>query len=64
MKRRNTRIAYLPIVIILAVAPAIILPLMHAVAMPDYVKGLATGFPIGLALVGLVWMIRGHRIAC
>lgn len=64
MKRKNLRTAYLPIIVVPAVAPAIMLPLMHAHHMPDYAQGLATGFPIGLALVGLIWMIRGNRFAC
>lgn len=64
MKRKNPRVAYLPIVIMPAVAPSIMLPLLHASHVPDYVQGLAVGFPIGLALVGLIWMIRGNRFAC
>lgn len=64
MKRKNPRIAYLPIIVVPAVVPAIMLPLMHAFPMPDYAKGLTMGFPIGLALIGLIWMIRGNRFAC
>lgn len=61
MKRKNERIAYLPIVILAAVTPAVMGPLLQAIHLQDSVKGLAMGIPIGLALVGLIWMIRGFR---
>jgi hypothetical protein len=64
MKRKNPRMAYLPIVVIPAVAPSVMLPLLHSSHMPDYAQGLAMGLPIGLALIGLVWMLRGSRTAC
>ena len=55
-KKSNVRL--LPIVILPAIAPAVLLPLVRSGHVPDYVLGGAFGFSIGLSVVALFWMAK------
>lgn len=55
---KNLKARFLPIVVITAVMPAILMPVMASSHMPSALIGATMGFSIGLALVGLVWMLK------
>jgi hypothetical protein len=56
--QKNAKARVLPIVILPAIMPAILLPIAASHHVPDYLLGGAMGFFIGLAIVGLFWMIK------
>lgn len=56
--RKNPRARMVPLVIVPAIMPALLLPMMANTQLPDYVKGGALGFFLGLSLVGLLWMVK------
>ncbi|KTT67963.1 hypothetical protein [Sphingomonas sanguinis] len=56
---KNARTRYLPIVIVPAIMPAVLTPLLVSQHVPDNLIGGAMGVSIGLAIVGLVRMKRG-----
>jgi branched-subunit amino acid permease len=58
--RKNTKARLLPIVIFPAIMPAILLPAMLSHHVSDHVLGATMGFCIGLAIVGLVWMVKSN----
>ncbi|WP_305098422.1 hypothetical protein [Croceibacterium aestuarii] len=62
-KPRNPRARFLSIVVMPAVLPAILLPLLGKLELSDAALGAVVGVPIGLALAGLVWMAKGKK-AC
>jgi hypothetical protein len=49
---------FLPIIILSAVTPAILMPVMTSSHVPDALIGATMGFSIGLAFVGLIWMVK------
>jgi hypothetical protein len=57
-KKPNAR--YLPLMILPAVIPGALLPLMAGGPVPDYVLGGTYGFAIGLSAVGLFWMAKNR----
>lgn len=58
--KTNPRVRFLPIVMLPAIMPAVLmLAARHHV--PDTLLGAGMGVSIGLAIVGLVWMIRDGR---
>ncbi len=56
--RKNPRARMLPLVIMPAIMPALLLPMMANTQLPDYAKGGTLGFFLGLSLVGLFWMVK------
>ncbi|GGA37940.1 hypothetical protein [Sphingomonas psychrolutea] len=54
----NSRVRFLPIVMIPAILPAVVMPAMRNY-VPANMLAAAMGVSIGLAIVGLAWMIRG-----
>lgn len=58
MKIARTR--YLPLVIVPAIMPAVLTPVLMSQHVPANLIGGAMGVSIGLAIVGLVWMKRGR----
>ena len=59
--RRNPKARFLPIVILPAIMPAVLLPVLVSIHAPDYVMGGAMGFCIGIAIVGFVWMLKSNN---
>ncbi len=59
--RKNPKARFLPIVVLSAIMPAILLPALRTLQVPDYILGATTGIFIGLAIVGLVWMVKGNN---
>lgn len=55
----NARARYLPLVIVPAIMPAVLMPVLVNQHVPDNLIGGAMGVSIGLAIVGLVRMKRG-----
>ena len=58
--KTNSRVQFLPIVIIPATLPAIVMPAMRNY-VPTKMLAAAMDVSIGLAIVGLGWMIKGRR---
>ena len=56
--RKNPKTRFLPIVILPAIMPALLMPVMRTLHAPDSEVGAAMGFFIGLAIVGLIWMLK------
>jgi hypothetical protein len=59
--RKNSRTRFLPVVIFPAILPAILMPVMRSLQVPDFVIGFTMGSCIGLTLVGIYWMIKGNK---
>ena len=59
--RYNPKARFLPIVILPAIMPALLLPVLVSIHAPDYVMGGAMGFFIGIAIVGFAWMLRSNH---
>lgn len=57
MKHARTR--YLPLVIIAAIMPAVLMPVLVSQQMPANLIGGTMGLSIGLAIVGLVRIKKG-----
>lgn len=58
---KTPRTRFLPVVILPAVMPAVLMPAMVNHHVPDNLLGGAMGVSIGLAIVGLIWMKKGKR---
>ncbi len=58
-KFRNPRGRFLPIIMLPAILPVTLLPLLGKLQISDAALGVVVGTPIGLALAGLVWMAKG-----
>ncbi len=58
--KTNSRVRFLPIVMIPAILPAVMMPAMRN-HLPVDLLAAAMGVSIGLAIIGLAWMIRGGR---
>lgn len=58
---KNVRTRHLPFVIVPAIMPAVLMPVLVHQHVPDNLIGGAMGVSIGLAIVGLVRMKRGGR---
>ena len=56
----NSRVRFLPIVMIPSILPAVVMPAMRNY-VPANMLAAAMGVSIGLAIVGLAWMIKGGR---
>ncbi|RYF11015.1 MAG: hypothetical protein EOO77_20330 [Oxalobacteraceae bacterium] len=56
---KNARTRYLPLVIVPAIMPAVVMPVLASQHVPDTLIGAAMGISIGLAILGLVRMKRG-----
>jgi len=56
---KNARNCYLPLVIVPAIMPAVVMPVLVSQHVPDNLIGAAMGISIGLAILGLVRMKRG-----
>ena len=56
---KNARTRYLPLVIVPAIMPAVVMPVLVSQHVPDNLIGAAMGISIGLAILGLVRMNRG-----
>jgi hypothetical protein len=56
--RKNPKTRFLPIVILPAILPALLMPVLRSLEVPDSVLGGTMGFSIGLAIVGLIWMVK------
>ena len=56
--RNNPRARMLPLVMIPALTLAILLPILKGHHVPDVVRGSIVGICLGLAIVGLILMIR------
>ena len=56
---KNARTRYLPLVIVPAIMPAVVMPVLVSQQVPDNLIGAAMGISIGLAILGLVRMKRG-----
>ncbi|MEN2791603.1 hypothetical protein ABC974_18350 [Sphingomonas oligophenolica] len=56
--RKNAKARFLPIVMLPAIMPAVLVPPMLLLHVPDYVLGIAMGVFIGLAGVGIAWMAK------
>lgn len=56
---KNPRTRFAPFVIVPAIMPAVLLPVLRSSHISDAALGAIMGVFIGLALVGLVWMIKG-----
>ena len=54
--RKNSNARILPLVIVPAVIPAIMFPVMSGHRVPDGLIGAAFGFFIGLAVIALAFM--------
>jgi hypothetical protein len=59
--RKNPRTRFLPLVIAPAIMPAVLLPLLRSLEVSNAVLGGVMGLFIGLAIVGLAWMIKGSN---
>lgn len=57
--RKNARVRFLPIVIVPALMPALLLPMLTRFHLPDSALGGSMGFFVGLALAGFIWIIKG-----
>lgn len=58
--RNNPRVRFLPIVMLPAIMPAILMPAMRY-RLSDNLLGGMMGVSIGLAIVALVWMAKADR---
>lgn len=58
---KNPKARFLPIVILPAILPAILLPTLRSLQVSDDVLGGTMGVFIGLAIVGLVWMVKSNN---
>lgn len=58
--RKNPKARFLPLVILPAVMPALLMPTRRSLQVPDYILGSTMGFFIGIAIVGFAWMIKGN----
>ena len=54
--KRNRR--FLPVAILPAILPIVLLPVMLGAHVPDEVIGVSFGFFIGLSAVALFWMVK------
>lgn len=61
LMNNNSKTRFLPVVIFAASMPAILLPVMRSFDVPDFVMGFTIGSSLGLAILGLFWMIKGNR---
>ena len=59
--KKNPRSRFLPVFIIAAIMPAVLMPSIVSHHVSDNLLGGAMGFSIGLAIVGLVWIRKGGR---
>ncbi|MGN5375885.1 hypothetical protein [Sphingomonas hankookensis] len=57
---KNAKTRYLPLVIVPAIMPAVLMPLLVSQHVPANLIDGAMGVSIGLAIVGLVRMKRGR----
>jgi len=55
--RKNPKARFLPVIILPAIMPAILLPVLSG-HVPDSILGATMGFSIGLAIVGVAWMAK------
>jgi hypothetical protein len=58
--RNNPRVRFLPVVMFPSILPAVLMPAMRQY-VPANLLAAAMGVSIGLAMVGLAWMINGKR---
>lgn len=58
--RKNPRARFLPLVVLPAILPATLLPMMSSHHLPDYVMGGTIGIFYGLSIAAFVWMFRGN----
>jgi uncharacterized RDD family membrane protein YckC len=56
--RKKPKTRFLPSVIFLPILPALLVPILTDLHVPDNVLGGTPGFFIGLSIVGFVWMIE------
>ena len=56
---KNARTRFLPLVIVPAIMPAAVMPVLVSQHVADNLIGAAMGISIGLAILGLVRMKRG-----
>lgn len=56
---KNARTRYVPLVIVPAIMPVVVMPVLVSQHVPDNLIGAAMGVSIGFAIVGLVRMKRG-----
>lgn len=59
--QKNPKARYLPIVMFPAIMPAVLMRLLLSLHVPANVIGAAMGVSVGLAIVGIVWMVKGGR---
>lgn len=59
--RKNSRTHLLPVAIFPAILPALVVPILRNLKLPDYVVGATMGFCIGLAIVGIAFMLEIGR---
>ena len=59
--RKNKKARFLPIVVLLAVMPAILLPTLRGFHLPGAVIGIALALFLGLALASLIWLVVPDR---
>ena len=59
--KKDPRARFLPLVILPAIMPAMLMPVVLNHHVSDGLLGGAMGVPIGLAIGGLVWMKKGGR---
>ena len=59
--RYNPKARFLLIVILPAIMPALLLPVLGIIHAPDYVMDGAMGFFIGISIVGFVWILRSNN---
>ena len=57
---KNPKIRFAPLIILPAIMPAVLLPVLRSSQISDAALGGIMGIFIGLALVGLSWMIKGN----
>jgi hypothetical protein len=58
---KRSRSALLPLVIIPAIMPAVVLPLLSRAHAPDLALGAAAGLFLGLSIIGLIGFAKGGR---
>ena len=56
--KKNSKARFLPILIFPLIMPAILLPAMLSHHVSGDVLGATMGFCIGLAIVGLAWIVK------
>ncbi len=58
---KNSKARFLPVVMLPAIMPAVLTPLLVNLHVPDSMIGGAVGVSIGLAIVGVIRMAKGGR---